>query len=186
MADDSWDDRGSGQAPSCPRSDYTPKVRLIPTTLNDLMNRAGDYADAVKAHVEYTAVSTWLMKADAPLAAACIPVEAGNLSVLLTRQALEHEAGWPKLTSNAPPPLYDLPEDAQGIARRMAGDIHALWEAAGRPYLKADDCKFAFQYLAAAVRKGIIPPIPTLGEVDPIPAAKPARPHILDMLKETT
>ncbi len=186
MAGDSWDDWGSGQAPSRPRSDYIPKVRLIPTTLDDLMNWAGNYADAVKAHVEYTAVSTWLMKADAPLAAACIAVEAGNLSVLLTRQALEHEAGWPKLTSNAPPPLYDLPEDAQGIARRMAGDIHALWEAAGRPYLKADDCKFAFQYLAAAIRKGIIPPIPTLGEVDPVPAAKPAKPHILDMLKETT
>lgn len=186
MAGDSWDDRGSGQAPSRPRSDYIPKVRLIPTTLDDLMNRAGDYADAVKAHVEYTAVSTWLMKADAPLAAACIPVEAGNLSVLLTRQALEHEAGWPKLTSNAPPPLYDLPQDAQGIARRMAGDIHALWEAAGRPYLGANDCKFAFQYLAAAIRKGIIPPIATLGEVDPVPAAKPAKPHILDMLKETT
>lgn len=185
MAGDSWDDRGSGQAPSRPCSDYIPKVRLIPTTLGDLMNRVGPYADAVKAHVEYTAVSTWLMKADAPLAAACIPVEAGNLSVLLTRQALEHEAGWPKLTSNAPPPLYDLPEDAQGIARRMAGDIHALWEAAGRPYLGVNDCKFAFQYLAAAVRKGIIPPIPTLGEVDPVPTAKPAKPRILDTFKET-
>lgn len=186
MAGDSWDDRGSGQAPSRPRSDYIPKVRLIPTTLDDLMNRAGPYANAVKAHVEYTAVSTWLMKADAPLTAACIPVEAGNLSVLLTRQALEHEAGWPKLTSNAPPPLYDLPEDAQGIARRMAGDIHALWEAAGRPYLRAKDCKFALQYLAAAIRKGIIPPIAAIADADPIPAAKPAKPHILDMFKETT
>lgn len=186
MAGDSWDDRGSGQAPSRPRSDYIPKVRLIPTTLDDLMNRAGPYADAVKAHVEYTAVSTWLMKADDPLAAAFIPVEAGNLSVLLTRQALEHEAGWPKLSADTAPPLYDLPEDAQGIARRIAGDIHALWEAAGRPYLRANDCKFAFQYLAAAIRKGIIPPIPTLSEVDPVPAAKPARPHILDMPKENT
>ena len=186
MAGDSWDDRGSGQAPSRPRSDYIPKVRLIPTTLGDLMNRAGPYADAVKAHVEYTAVSTWLMKVDEPLAAAFIPVEAANLSVLLTRQALEHEAGWPKLSGQAAPPLYDLPEDAQGIARRIAGDIHALWEAAGRPYLRANDCKFAFQYLAAAIRKGIIPPISTLGDVDPVPAAKPARPHILDTFKETT
>ena len=188
MAGDSWDDRGSGQAPSRPRSDYIPKVRLIPTTLDDLMNRAGPYADAVKAHVEYTAVSTWLMKTwpNPALVAAFIPDEAASLSVLLTRGAAEHEAGWPKLTDQAPLPLYDLPEDAQGIARRMAGDIHALWETAGRPYLKADDCKFAFQYLAAAVRKGIIPPIPTLGDVDPIPSAKPAKPHILDMLKETT
>jgi hypothetical protein len=185
MAGDSWDDRGSGQAPSRPRSDYIPKVRLIPTTLDDLMNRAGPYADAAKAHLEWSAVLVWLMKdGDDALAAAFIPVEAANLSVLLTKAAAEHEAHWPKLTSNAPPPLYDLPEDAQGIARRMAGDIHALWEAAGRPYLRANDCKFAFQYFAAAIRKGIIPPIPTLGDVDPIPAAKPARPHILDMLKE--
>lgn len=181
-------DWGTGAAPKPSRPDFVPKVRLIPATLGDLMNRAGPYADAAKAHVEYIAVSTWLMKTwpNPALGAAFIPDEAASLSVLLTRGAAEHEAGWPKLTSDAPPPLYDLPEGAQGIARRMAGDIHALWEAAGRPYLRADDCKFAFQYLAAAVRKGIIPPIPTLGEVDPVPAAKPAKPHILDMLKETT
>lgn len=178
-------DWGTGAAPKPSRPDYVPKVRLIPTTLDDLINRAGSYAHAAKAHVEWTAVSIWLMKdGDKALAAAFIPVEAANVSVLLTRAAAEHEAGWPKLTSNAPPPLYDLPQDAQCIARRMAGDIHALWEAAGRPYLRASDCKFAFQYLAAAVRKGIIPPIPTLGEVDPVPAAKPAKPHILDTFKE--
>ena len=181
-------DWGTGEAPKPSRPDYVPKVRLIPTTLDDLMNRAARYADAAKAHLEWSAVLVWLMKdGDDALAAAFIPVEAANLSVLLTRAAAEHEAGWPKLSDNpVTPPLYDLPEDAQGIARRMAGDIHALWEAAGRPYLRASDCKFAFQYLAAAIRKGIIPPIPTLGEVDPIPAAKPARPHILDTLKETT
>lgn len=181
-------DWGTGAAPKPSRPDYVPKVRLIPTTLDDLMNRAGSYAHAAKAHVEWTAVSVWLMKdAGRALASAIIPVEAANLSVLLTRAAAEHEAGWPSLSDNpVTPAIYDLPEDAQGIARRMAGDIHALWEAAGRPYLRANDCKFAFQYLAAAVRKGIIPPIPTLGDVDPIPSTKPARPHILDMLKETT
>ncbi len=180
-------DWGTGGAPKPSRPDYEPKVRLIPTTLDDLMNRAGPYADAAKAHLEYTAVSAWLMKdAGKALAAAFIAVEVAHLSVLLTKQALEHEAGWPKLTDQAAPALYDLPEDAQGIARRMAGDIHVLWEAAGRPYLRANDCKFAFQYLAAAVRKGIIPPIPTLGDVDPIPSGKPAKPHILDLFKETT
>ncbi len=180
-------DWGTGGAPKPSRPDYVPKVALIPQNLDDLMKLAAPYADAVKAHVEYTAVSTWLMKADAPLAAAFIPVEAGNLSVLLTRQALEHEANWPKLAGNpVPPALYDLPDDAQQIARRMAGDIHALWEAAGRPYLRAKDCKFALQYLAAAIRKGIIPPIAAIADADPIPAAKPAKPHILDMFKETT
>lgn len=152
------------------------------------MGRAGSFADGVKANLEWTAVSTWLMKdADQALAAALIPVEVANLSVLLTRHAAEHEANWPKLADDpAPPALYDLPEDAQQIARRMASDIHALWEAAGRPYLRARDCKFAFQYLAAAIRKGIIPPIPTLGDVEPVRAAKPAKPHILDIFKEST
>ncbi len=179
-------DRGTGEAPKPPRSDYIPKVALIPTTLADLMNRAGPYADGVKANLEWTAVSTWLMKdGDKALAAAFIPVEAANLSVLLTRHAAEHEAGWPKLSDNpAPPALYDLPEDAQGIARRMAGDIRALWEAAGRPYLRAKDCKFALQYLAAAIRKGIIPPNAAIADADPILTAKPAKPHILDMFKE--
>jgi hypothetical protein len=155
--------------------------------MDDLMQRAGPYADAAKAHLEWSAVLVWLMKdSDKDLASAFIPVEAANLSVLLTRHAAEHEAHWPSL-SDSPvlPALYDLPADAQQIARRMAADIHALWEAAGRPYLRANDCKFAFQYLAAAIRKGIIPPIPTIGDVDPIPAAKPAKPHILDMLKDT-
>ncbi|MFK3888443.1 hypothetical protein [Sphingomonas sp. NPDC079357] len=119
------------------------------------------------------------------LTAALIPVEVANLSVLLTRHAAEHEANWPKLADKpVPPALYDLPEDAQDIARRMAADVRALWEAAGRPYLGAKDCKFAFQYLAAAIRKGIIPPVSTIGDVDPAPAAKPAKPHILDTLKE--
>ncbi|KQN90534.1 hypothetical protein ASE95_13780 [Sphingomonas sp. Leaf231] len=68
----------------------------------------------------------------------------------------------------------------------MASDIHALWEDAGRPHLGAKDYKFAFQYLAAAIRKGIIPPVSTIGDVDPVPAAKPAKPHILDMFKEPT
>lgn len=63
-------DWGTGAAPKPSRLNYVPKVRLIPTTLDDLMNRAGSYAEAAKAHVEYTAVSTWLMKADDPLAAA--------------------------------------------------------------------------------------------------------------------
>ena len=181
-------DWGTGGAPKPSRPDYVPKVQLIPRTLDDMMNRAGSYAHAAKAHVEWTAISVWLMKdADKALASAFIPIEAANLSVLLTRGAAEHGAGWPSLSDDpVSPALYDLPDDAQQIARRMAGDIHALWEVAGRPYLRANDCKFAFQYLAAAVRKGIIPPIPTLGEVDPIPSAKPAKPHILDMFKETT
>jgi hypothetical protein len=182
-------DWGTGEAPKSPRPDYVPKVHLFPQTLDDLMQRAGPYADGAKAHLEYTAVSTWLMK-DWPnpaLATAFISDKAAGLSVLLSRQAIEHEAGWPKLSDNpVPPALYDLPEDAQRIARRMAGEIHALWEAAGRPYLRADDYKFAFQYLAACVLEGIIPSLPSLGTLPVITPRARAKPHILDTFKENT
>ncbi len=181
---------GTGEAPKPPRSfpkDHRPAGwRVFPETLDDLMQRAGPYGEAAKAHLEWSGIAVWLMKdGDKALAAAFIPVEAANLSVLLTRKAVEHEGGWPNLSGiAAQPALYDLPDDAQQIARRMASDIHALWQDAGRPYLRANDCKFAFQYLTAAIRKGIIPPVSTMGDVDPVPAAKPAKPHILDMFKE--
>lgn len=186
MARDSWDDRGSGQAPVSPRSNYVPKVPLFPQNLDDLMQRAGPYANAAKAEVEWSAVTVWFMKdADKALASAFIPIEAASLTIVLVREAVRNEAGWPSLSDNpVTPELYDLPEDAQQIARRMAADVHALWEAAGRPYLRPSDCKFAFQYLAAAIRKGIIPPIPTIGNVDPIKPSKLAKPHILDMFKD--
>lgn len=184
-------DWGTGEAPKPPRSfpkDHRPAGwRVVPEMLDDLMQRAGPYGEAAKAHLEWSGVSLWLMKVspNPALAAALITEEAASLSVLLTRKAVEHEAGWPSLSDKpVPPALYDLPEDAQRIARRMAAEVHALWEAAGRPHLGAKDCKFAFQYLAVAIRKGIIPPVSTIGDADPIPAAKLAKPHILDMFKE--
>ena len=161
-------DYGTGEAPKPPRPDYVPKVHVFPQTLDELMQRAGPYADAAKAHVEWSAVSVWLMKVspNPALAAAFITEEAASLSVLLTRHAAEHEANWPKLSDNpVSPALYDLPEDAQNISRHTAASIFKLWEDAGRPHLKADDYRFAFQYLVAAIRKGIIPPVPTIGDV---------------------
>lgn len=167
-------DWGTGEPPKPPRSfpaDTRPKWHVEPRTLDDLLQRAGPYADATKAHVEWGAVSAWHMsgKADEALAAAFIPGAAASLSVLLTRQAIEHEIGWPRLSDRAVmPALYDLPEDAQGIARRMAGDIHALWEAAGRPYLDTRRIKDAFRFLVACIRSGSIPPQRTIGDVPPL------------------
>jgi hypothetical protein len=174
-------DRGTGEAPKPSRlfpADTRPKWHIDPTTLDDLLQRAGPYADATKAHVEWGAVTSWMMKGSSTpaVASASIPSEAGNLSVFLTRQAVEHEAGWPPLSDRAvAPALYDLPEDAQSIARRMAADIHALWEAAGRPYLNADAYKMAHRYLVACVRKGTIPPVLTIGYVPPLSAPAPAK-----------
>ncbi len=167
-------DWGTGEAPKPSRSfpaDPRPKWYVEPRTLDDLLKRAGPYADATKAFVEWDAVQTWLMKVwpNPALATAFIPDTAAGLAVLLSRQAIEHEAGWPQLADRAViPALYDLPEDAQAIARRMAGDIHALWEAAGRPYLDTRRFKDAYRWLVACVRSGSIPPVPTIGHVPPL------------------
>ncbi len=181
------DDRGAGDAPRPSRPDYVPKVAIVPQTLDDLMQRAGPYADAVKDHLEWSAVSSWLMQqnCEQPLQAAGLPFAVANLSVMLTREADEHAAGWPRLSGPAvTPAIYGYSPDSQCEARHSAAQVRSIWEANGRPYLRASDCKFAFQYLAACIRNGIIPPIPTLGDVEPSSPAKPAPPHILNMFKE--
>lgn len=182
-------DWGTGEAPKPPRSfpaDPRPKWHVEPRTFDDLLQRAGPYANGTKAHVEWGAITTWMMKAwpHPVLAAAQLTGEAANLAVLLSRQAIEHEAGWPQLSDRAAPPLYDLPEDAQGIARRMAGEVHAIWEAEGRPYLDTSRFKDAYRWLIACVRKGTILPVLTIGEVPPLPA--PASSKFIRSPKETT
>lgn len=180
------DDRGTGSAPKPSRPDYVPKVALVPQTLDDLMQRAGPYADAVKAHLEWSAVSLWIMKAGGEqLEPAGLPVPVACLSVILTREAEEHAADWPRLSGPAvTPAIYGYSADSQCEARRSAAQARSIWEAQGRPYLRAKDCKFAFQYLVAAIRSGAIPPVPTIGDVTPTTPGKPAPPHILNMFKE--
>lgn len=166
-------DYGTGKAPRPPHSypvDRRPKWHVEPTTLDDLLKRAGPYAEATKAHVEWGAVTVWLMKVwpNPALTTALIPDEAACVAVLLTSKAVEHEAGWPQLSDRAATPaLYDLPDDAQAIARRMGAEVHALWDAAGRPYLDTRRIKDAFRFLVACVRSGSIPPVLTIGDVPP-------------------
>jgi hypothetical protein len=108
-------------------------------------------------------------KADAALSAALISGRVASLSVLLTREAAEAEAGWPMLSERrVTPAIYDLPADAQRIARRTAADVFALWEVAGRPYLDTRRFVDAHRYLVACVRKGTIPPVLTIGDVPPL------------------
>ncbi len=107
--------------------------------------------------------------ANAALASAFIPCSAASLSALLIREAVEHDAGWPQLSNDrATPALYDLPDDAQRIARNMAAQVFALWEAAGRPYLNSARFNDAYRYLVACVRKGTIPPVLNIGHVPPL------------------
>jgi hypothetical protein len=131
------------------------------------MQRAGPYGDAAKAHVEYTAITAWLMKGqgDKQLDAIGLPVRVASLSVFLTRAAEERELGWPCLTDNVTPELYGYSPDSQCEARRVAAEVHAFWEAAGRPYLGSQQCQMAHRHLVACVRKGTIPPVLTIGDV---------------------
>jgi hypothetical protein len=163
----SLDDRGTGEAPRTSRPDYVPKVALVPQTVADLMQRAGPYADAVKANLEWSAVTVWLMKEGyGVLAASDLPSAVACLSVILTREAEEHAAGWPRLSGPAvTPAIYGYSPDSQCEARRSAAQARSMWEANGRPYLRASDCKLAFQHLAACIRTNIIPPVPTIGDV---------------------
>ncbi len=181
------DDYGTGSAPKPSRPDYVPKVAIVPQTLDDLMQRAGPYGDAVKAHLEWGGVNAWLMSADCrdQLETASLPVPVACLSVILTREAEEHAAGWPRLSGPAvTPAIYGYSPDSQCEARCSAAQARSIWQAIGRPYLRASDCKFAFQYLAACIRSGVIPPVPSMGDVEPSSPAKPAPPHILNMFKE--
>jgi hypothetical protein len=181
-------DWGTGEAPQPTHPTYVPKVRLYPHTLDDLMQRAGPYSDAVKAHVEWSAVTAWMMtgQADKLLDTISLSSAVANLSVFLTSGAEERELGWPSLSGIiAPLALYGYSPDSQCEARRVAAEVHALWEANGRPHLTADRCKATFQYLVACIRKGIIPPVRSMGDIDPNPPAIPAKPHALNMFKET-
>lgn len=183
-------DYGTGEAPRLPRSfpaDRRPKWQVTPTTLDDLMQRAGPYADAVKAHLEWSAVTVWLMKEGYEvLATSNLPSAVACLSVLLTREAEEHAAGWPRLSGPAvTPAIYGYSPDSQCEARRAAAQARSMWEANGRPYLRANDCKLAFQHLAACIRSGIIPPQPTMGDVELTPAIEQPLPFMARLLKET-
>lgn len=185
-------DWGTGKAPKSPHpfpKDYRPKWHVGPRTLDDLLQRAGPYADATKAYVEWGAVQAWLMRVwpNPALTAASISGATASLSVLLTSKAIEHETGWPQLSDRSgKPALYDLSADAQCETRRIAAEVYALWESAGRPYLDPPRIKDAYRWLVACVRSGSIPPVLTIGEVTAIPARSPAKPHILDMHKENT
>ena len=182
-------DYGTGEAPRPPCNyprDHRPKWHVTPTSLDELMQRAGPYAEAAKAHVEWSAVTVWLMKEGYEvLATSNLPSAVACLSVLLTREAEEHAAGWPRLSGPAvTPAIYGYSPDSQCEARRSAAQARSIWEAAGRPHLRASDCKWAFQHLVAAIRSGVNPPVPTIGDVSDIAPAKPAPPHILNMFKE--
>ncbi|WP_140419341.1 hypothetical protein [Sphingobium sp. Z007] len=145
--------------------DYQPKCSIEPTDLDDLCNRAGPYAAAAKAEVEWGAITKWLMDGSAgyqaAIEAADIPGRVASLSVLIVSKARKIDAGWPhpsgKVETAA---LYNYSADAQSEAQRTAEDIYRMWDAAGRPHVDAERCKFTYRLLVAAAERGLIDGLP--------------------------
>ena len=141
-----------------PSKPYPPrgisKIQLEPVSLPDLMERAGPLSEAARVFVEWGAVTSWQMNSSSAyqgaIAAADIPDRVASLSVLLVREALQHETGWPRIDGKVvTPALYGYSSDAQSEAQRTAEEIRALWDAAGRPHVDARRCKDAYRWLVA-------------------------------------
>ncbi|MEC3950837.1 hypothetical protein [Sphingobium sp. HWE2-09] len=142
-----------------------------PKDLSSLQERAGPYADMVTVAIEWSAVGIWLMKEypSQRLIDAGIDGRIASLSVVLVQEASHHEAGWPTRDgSPVSPALYDLSGDCQQEARRTAEEVHALWNAAGRPFLDAKRCRDYFWELGERIRNGLLAPIPGMS-ADPLP-----------------
>ncbi len=156
------EDMGTGEAPSPVSfpSTYKPKCKLEPTDLDDLCRRVGKYADAAKAHVEWGAITQWLMcggrRYDDAIASAGIEGRTASQCVLIVREADEHKAGWPRLSGKpVKPVLYDLNPIHREETVRIAKKIRALWEAAGRPNLNGRRCTEAYRDLFKAAELGL-------------------------------
>lgn len=142
-----------------------------PKDLASLQERAGPYADMVTVAIEWSAINVWLMKEypNQRLIDAGIDDRIASLSVQLVREAGKHEAGWPTRNgSPVSPALYDLSDDCQQEARRTADEVHAVWNAAGRPFLDAKRCRDHFWELGERIRNGLLAPIPGMS-AEPLP-----------------
>lgn len=147
-----------GQRPHAPKPDKP--STLEPQDLDDLCHRAGPYADMIRTHVEWSAITAWQMRDTGEIAKASgIPSAVVSLSIFLVSKAEEHEAAWPGQSGQNTPLLYGYSADSQCEARRTAAEIHALWEASGRPYLNASLCKSVYRHMNGLMREGRLPPL---------------------------
>lgn len=161
------------------------RISSQPTTMPDLNKRTGAYFNRAKVHLEWSAISAWMMKGEATavLEAAGIPYDVASLSARLAGDAKRHEAGWPTSISGQPvtPALYDLSPDCQQEARRTANEVHRVWKAQGYPHLSAKLIEQVYLHLAHAVRNGLLEPIPGLS-ADPTPPANFKPPMSIEFL----
>ncbi|WP_434405771.1 hypothetical protein [Sphingobium sp. DN12] len=155
-----------------------------PTTMTDLRRRAGVYFGMAKVHLEWSAISTWMLKgqATAAIEAAGIPYPVASATVRLIQPAREFEAGWPRLSGKVETPaLYGLSPDCQLEARRVAREVAAVWTAQGRPHQSGQSIEQVLSLIAAAVRNGLLEPIPGIS-ADPLQPAQFKRPSCADFL----
>ena len=141
------------------------RISSQPTTMDDLQRRTGRYYGRAVVHAEWSAISTWMMRGEATsaLEAQGIPYQVASVAARLVREAKEHAKGWPSHSGkDATPLLYGLSSDCRHEAKRTAYEVYRVWQEQGRPCLSARLIEDAYQHLAAAVRQGLLNPIPGL------------------------
>ena len=146
------------------------RINSQPTTMETLQGRTGEYFGRAKTHVEWSAISAWMMKgqATAAIEAAGIPYEVARVAVRLVQQAKDYAKGWPRLNGpNETPLLHGLSNASQNEAGRTANEVFRVWIAEGRPCLSAKRIEDTYQFLVAAVRQGKLPPIRAIPADEP-------------------
>jgi len=110
------------------------RISSQPTTMDALKQRTGAYAGRAVVHVEWSAISIWMLKGEATAAieASGIPYDVASVAVRLVQAAKEHAKGWPSLSGTVETPLlYGLSSDCRQEAKRTAYDVYRVWQEQG-------------------------------------------------------
>ena len=105
------------------------------TTLDDLRNSCGRYADAAVNEAQANAMQIWLMREGGGLDLG-IPDEVIMASTIRCGGSRRIAEGYPSQTGN--PEMFtlaDLSPDVAKEAQQVCADVLALWVAAGSPHL---------------------------------------------------
>jgi hypothetical protein len=121
-------------APAPRSAQYLP-ANYRATTLDDLRNSCGRYADAAVNEAQGNAMQIWLMREGGGLDLG-IPDEVIMASTIRCGGSRRIAEGYPSQTGN--PEMFtlaDLSPDVAKEAQQVCADVLALWVAAGSPHL---------------------------------------------------
>jgi hypothetical protein len=122
-------------APAPRSAQYLPANHRA-TTLDDLRNSCGRYADAAVNEAQANAMQIWLMRAggEQDLGIPCEVITASTMRCNGSRRIAE---GYPSISEGYRGmfTLADLSPDSAAEAQQVCTDVLALWVAAGSPHL---------------------------------------------------